>query len=574
MEKTKKCLRATLLFLLLAVLALPVTPAFAGRDEITLTVDGVKLNPDLPPVVQNDRVLAPVRCLAAALQAQVSWDPATASVTVVKGHKTIVMSADSQKIYENGEQIFVGVPPRIIQGRFFVPVSAIVSTLDADFEWNGKTRTVTITTPLPPPVPERVSQSPFPALVAFTNAGCLWILDGSRTGAAPGQVTREGRAEILGWSPDGQWLAWLQKAEEDEFSAKPYLWTVRADGTGSFQVDPRPVLGTPAWSPVTNALAYSTTGPGGGYAPDGNLKIATMENGRAAVSALLPDNTGVIDDFVWAPDGRSLVISLPRSHEQPLLIDRITLEGKRSNLHTLEKAEGSEMMYTHSATGFKWSPDGRYLAYHLNMNSASLSADGVGIRVLDLQRPEQPLDLGVGLGYAQWLAWSPDSSRLAFIRGEGREATTNKHLYLADMREGGKITDCGQAGQADTQPLWTEAQPYTLLFCRAAENEWGGGKQSGVLVPGQRIWLRTAGGETRALTTGAADTADYAPLLSPDGKGLFFLRLNRYDRGSLHCLPMDSADSGGEVELIRGLNGGPGYYGNYYPEWLKIYWKN
>jgi len=144
------------------------------------------------------------------------------------------------------------------------------------------------------------------------------------------------------------------------------------------------------------------------------------------------------------------VISLPRSHEQPLLIDRITLEGKRFNLYTLEKARESEGMYIRSATKFKWSPDGRYLAFYLNMNSGSLSADGVGIRVLDLQHPEQLLDLGGGLRYAQWLAWSPDSSQLAYIRGGGREATTNKRLHLVDMRDGGKITDCGLTGQVDT----------------------------------------------------------------------------------------------------------------------------
>jgi len=118
--------------------------------------------------------------------------------------------------------------------------------------------------------------------------------------------------------------------------------------------------------------------------------------------------------------------------------------------------------------------------------------------------------------------------------------------------------------------LWTTAQPNNILFCRGTENDkWGGGKQN-LLVPGQKIRMRTAGREARALTTGTVDTADYAPLLSLGGKDLFFLRLNRYDRGSLYYL---STDGGREVELIRGLNGSPGYYGNYYPEWLKIHWK-
>lgn len=346
---------------------------------------------------------------------------------------------------------------------------------------------------------------------------------------------------------------------------------VRADGSGAIQVDPRPVLEKVAWSPKANILAYSTQGPGGGYGPDMNLKMAAIEGGKVNATALLPDNSELVDDFVWAPDGRSLAISLRRTKDQPLRIDRLTLKGERSNLLTLgETGTPTDEIYPSYAYEFSWSPDGRYLAYHLHPNSASLAADGVELQVLDLEQPsKQPLNLGSTLHYARWLAWFPDGSKLAYIAGGGRDATVNKQLRIVDMQAGGKITDCGQAGQVDTMPAWLPAAEACVLFCRGPETKyWMGKRQYGVLVPGQRVWLQSPGGKAGPVTSGPEDTADYYPFVSPDGQGLYFLRLNRHDSGSLYYQPLAG---GTAVELVRNVNGSPGYYGNYYPSWVSIY---
>jgi len=55
--------------------------------------------------------------------------------------------------------------------------------------------------------------------------------------------------------------------------------------------------------------------------------------------------------------------------------------------------------------------------------------------------------------YKGWFAWSPDSKRLAFIAGDGREATGNKRLSVIDLPDG-RIEVWGSAGMVYTQPLW------------------------------------------------------------------------------------------------------------------------
>lgn len=272
-----------------------------------------------------------------------------------------------------------------------------------------------------------------------------------------------------------------------------------------------------------------------------------------------PQNSEIIE---------SLAISLPRNEKQPLRIDHITLKGAHTNLLTLGEAGAKENeSYIRVATGLKWSPDGHCLAYYLEPNSASIAADGVAIQMLNIPQ-KKSIDLGGGLAYVQWFDWAPDSSQLAYIVGGSREATIHKRLHIVDV-ETGQITDCGQTGQVDTQPRWLSTPANSILFCRGTETlDWEGQEQSGVLVPGQRIWHRTADGKEAPVTSGSVDTADYAPYLSLDGQGLLFIRLTGYNCGSLYYQPMTGGPS---KELIRGISGEPGYYGNYYPEWINIY---
>ncbi|ATW27511.1 copper amine oxidase N-terminal domain-containing protein [Candidatus Formimonas warabiya] len=551
------------------------SPVLADQPVITVTINGQRIELPEPPRIRSDEsnylwLIVPVREISNALGASVTWDPATNVATVIKDNQTIKLKPDDREVWENGHQFELATSPQIINNRLQVSLNFLASALGGRARWDqaASMAQITISQPIQLPKPERIETAAFDARVAFTSDGHLWLVDGRQAESIPIRLTGAGLVEIVGWSSNGEWLAYLQSDSSDEYASKQYLWVVKADGTDAIQLDERPVYITPSWSPTENLLAYTTQDPQEGYIPDGNLKISSLKTGVAATTALWPQNSEIIESLAWAPDGKSLAISLPRNEKQPLRIDQVTLKGDHTNLLTLGEAGKMENgSYTRVATGLKWSPNGRYLAYYLKPNSASISADGVAIQVLNIAQ-KKSIDLGGGLAYVQWFDWAPDSSQLGYIVGGGREATIQKRLHIVDV-ETGQITDCGQTGQVDTQPRWLSTPANGILFCRGTETlGWEGQEQAGVLVPGQRIWHRTADGKELAVTSGPVDTADYAPCLSPDGQGLLFLRLTDYNCGSLYYQPMAG---GPPKELIRGVSGEPGYYGNYYPEWINIY---
>lgn len=123
------------------------------RDFIFITDVDVKINNaslifDQTPIIKNSRTLVPLRTIFEMLGAKVEWDGSTQTVTATKGGTTIVMTIGSNKMYKNGVEITLDVPPEIINSRTLVPVRAVAESFDCAVEWDGENYTVNISTVL------------------------------------------------------------------------------------------------------------------------------------------------------------------------------------------------------------------------------------------------------------------------------------------------------------------------------------------------------------------------------------------------------------------------------------------
>lgn len=455
-----------------------------------------------------------------------------------------------------------------------VPGRDLLEALGADVQWDEKERAILITVPLVKPAdPVNLSKTSLPLRIAFIQDEQLWLLDAKQAGAQPFLTPGRNVKEIIGWSYDGQWLAYLQRSSESQDSGAATLWTVSSDGRQTQCLDTLPLAySTPVWSPTENIIAYQIQ-------PDNSidnpsLRIAGLENGKWQCRELLPPADRPLGlGLTWFPDGRSLAVS--RIHDEMNLpeLDRVDLQGNSNCLLVLSSdlaGNYEDGFYIRDMAGLKISPDRRYLACFLGMNSGSMNADGMSFMIFDLQQKTSIYNGGSALGYPQWVQWSPDSRKLAIILGSGREASTGKYLQTMQI-DGNSINvqDLNASDQADSRPIW-DIDGNSLYFSRGGESiAWmEEGRHQEVQVPGQQI-VYCQNGNMQSITEPIEQQGDYPLSLSPSGQYLALQRLNFVDQGAI-CLI--DRESGQWIKLMDNIQFDPGYYGNYYPDGVSIYW--
>lgn len=166
--------------LLAAAMLLSVFTAAVADDEITVTLDGRKIEFDVEPIIENDRVLVPMRAVFEALGAEVTWYDQTwwgaqmASADITKDKIStrvdIEIGADEmdKQIAEvckdaikvlSEEKIPLDAPAKIVNDRTLVPLRAVSEAFGSKVEWDGNTRTVTITSAAEPQTTQAPAQT-------------------------------------------------------------------------------------------------------------------------------------------------------------------------------------------------------------------------------------------------------------------------------------------------------------------------------------------------------------------------------------------------------------------------------
>ena len=132
----------------------PRTVLVLRIDSPTMKAGSSSVALDAPPVIVEGRTLIPIRTVVESLGGTVAWDT---------GNRTVTISLD-----ETGLKLFIGkssalvnsksmpidrtnpkVVPLILNSRTMLPLRFVAESLGADVQWDGSTRTITITYPRP-----------------------------------------------------------------------------------------------------------------------------------------------------------------------------------------------------------------------------------------------------------------------------------------------------------------------------------------------------------------------------------------------------------------------------------------
>lgn len=103
---------------------------------------------EVAPFIQNDRTMLPVRYVANALDAAVSYDPNTRVATFTKNQIVATINIDKDIMYVNGSPVKLDGKPANVEGRIFLPVANIAQAFGLEHGktiiWNAEAKTVTI----------------------------------------------------------------------------------------------------------------------------------------------------------------------------------------------------------------------------------------------------------------------------------------------------------------------------------------------------------------------------------------------------------------------------------------------
>ena len=122
----------------------PETPA-KDPDEIWVYLNGEKMTFDADPYIENGTTRVPMRAIFEGLGAEVGYDGETKTVTAQKDDTKIELVIGSDSALVNGEENKLLVPAEIKNSRTMVPLRFVSEALGANVDWDGETKTITIT---------------------------------------------------------------------------------------------------------------------------------------------------------------------------------------------------------------------------------------------------------------------------------------------------------------------------------------------------------------------------------------------------------------------------------------------
>lgn len=149
-EKGKRRLGIIFVLSALMVMMWLVTLPSSASSDVTITINGSELQIDpsmgAPFIDQNRRTQVPLNAAMTAIGADVRWNGAEKTAVVEKDGMVVEVPIGQSYILKNGERIDNDTAATIKGGRTYLPIRVVMEAFGADVGWDGKTRTVIITT--------------------------------------------------------------------------------------------------------------------------------------------------------------------------------------------------------------------------------------------------------------------------------------------------------------------------------------------------------------------------------------------------------------------------------------------
>jgi len=132
------------------MLVLSSTTVFAQSNEIIVAIDSERVEfteeSGHPFVDENSRTLVPFRKALESYGATVDWNNDERIAIAEKDDIKVEVPIDQSYILVNGEQKATDTQAKIVNGRTYLPIRAVIEAFGSSVEWDAALKTVVITT--------------------------------------------------------------------------------------------------------------------------------------------------------------------------------------------------------------------------------------------------------------------------------------------------------------------------------------------------------------------------------------------------------------------------------------------
>ncbi|MDD3268810.1 MAG: stalk domain-containing protein [Syntrophomonadaceae bacterium] len=147
MKKLGFLLVVVMVFMTALISPRTAVAAEGQAGEITVLVDGLKMDFDVAPVIQNDRVMLPFRKIAEDVNVEVNWDAGFRKIVGSNGKVAVTMFVDNKYAWIGFEKVELDASPVIIEDRTLIPARFFTEAFGCEVDWNPDTRMVKISSP-------------------------------------------------------------------------------------------------------------------------------------------------------------------------------------------------------------------------------------------------------------------------------------------------------------------------------------------------------------------------------------------------------------------------------------------
>jgi len=406
--------------------------------------------------------------------------------------------------------------------------------------------------------------------IAYVHGGNIWVLD--EPGGRRTRLTGDGHDFAPYWTANGETLFFCRGAGG---GCATWRWQ---PGKGHPQAGTRRVQDG-LWSPDGRAVAVTRIVRRAGSP----TTVWIARQGRMIrITPLQPRYRWF--PLAWSPDSRRLAlgrVGIPPptnpGQEIPSTPGSLWLTTGAMGSPRLQRLPllGSYLRQPGWPDGAFWSPDGRFLTVAVGPDfpCSSCHADGHPYYVIP-GGGGKVVSLGTALDPGA-ISWAPDGSYVVLSAPGGRETYLDKHLVRVDPATGLRHALTGSRKWADIEP---EVSPDGKLIAFAR------GRSSGAstrvtpveLIASRHVLVMEANGAALHQVTGAPGWTDEAPIWSPNGRWLLFVRWRRQgqNKPAEATLWAVRADGRGSQRLARldlpdGFLSGFGYYGTF--DWQQLF---